>query len=76
MIFIIHPDVIPVSTAVLRSAAHESTLKMRTGTHCAQPVMQHYGIEGTIRASLAMYNTVDELDSLVRAIQKVKTMFD
>ena len=49
---------------------------VRTGTHCAQPVMQHYGIEGTIRASLAMYNTADELDSLVRAIQKVKTMFD
>lgn len=48
---------------------------VRTGTHCAQPVMQHYGIEGTIRASLAMYNTADELDSLARAIQKVKTMF-
>jgi len=48
---------------------------VRTGTHCAQPVMQHYGIEGTIRASLAMYNTADELDLLVRAIQKVKTMF-
>ncbi len=48
---------------------------VRTGTHCAQPVMQHYGIEGTIRASLAMYNTAGELDSLARAIQKVKTMF-
>jgi hypothetical protein len=35
MIFIIDPDVIPVSTAGLHSAAHESTLKMRTGTHCA-----------------------------------------
>lgn len=48
---------------------------VRTGTHCAQPVMQHYGIEGTIRASLAMYNTAGELESLARAIQKVKTMF-
>jgi len=48
---------------------------VRTGTHCAQPVMQHYGIDGTIRASLAMYNTSEELDTLVSAIQKVKTMF-
>ena len=48
---------------------------VRTGTHCAQPVMQHYGIDGTIRASLAMYNTSEELDILVSAIQKVKTMF-
>jgi len=48
---------------------------VRTGTHCAQPVMQHYGIDGTIRASLAMYNTSEELDALVSAIQKVKTMF-
>jgi cysteine desulfurase/selenocysteine lyase len=50
-------------------------LAVRTGTHCAQTVMQHFGIEGTVRASLAMYNTKDELDMLVEAIKKVKTMF-
>jgi cysteine desulfurase/selenocysteine lyase len=50
-------------------------IAVRTGTHCAQPVMQHYGIEGTIRASLALYNTQEELDALVEAIKKVKTMF-
>lgn len=50
-------------------------IAVRTGTHCAQPVMQHYGIEGTIRASLAMYNTYEELDALKHAVEKVKTMF-
>ena len=40
-----------------------------------RPVMQHFGIEGTIRASLAMYNTMEELDVLVEAVKKVKTMF-
>lgn len=50
-------------------------IAVRTGTHCAQTVMQHFGIQGTIRASLAMYNTREELDNLVEAIKKVKTMF-
>jgi cysteine desulfurase/selenocysteine lyase len=50
-------------------------IAIRTGTHCAQTVMQHYGIAGTIRASLAMYNTPHELDRLVEGVKKVKTMF-
>jgi cysteine desulfurase/selenocysteine lyase len=50
-------------------------IAVRTGTHCAQPVMQHYGIEGTIRASLALYNTAEEIDALISAVKKVKTMF-
>jgi cysteine desulfurase/selenocysteine lyase len=50
-------------------------IAIRTGTHCAQTVMQHYGIEGTIRASLALYNTYDEVNALVEAVKKVKTMF-
>lgn len=50
-------------------------LAVRTGTHCAQTVMQHFGIKGTVRASLAMYNTKEELDVLVEAVKKVKTMF-
>jgi cysteine desulfurase/selenocysteine lyase len=37
--------------------------------------MQHYAIEGTIRASLALYNTFEELDALVESVKKVKTMF-
>jgi len=50
-------------------------IAVRTGTHCAQPVMQHFGIGGTIRASLALYNTVEEIDALVEGVKKVKTMF-
>ncbi|HLO58590.1 MAG TPA: cysteine desulfurase [Bacteroidales bacterium] len=50
-------------------------IAVRTGTHCAQPVMQHFGIDGTIRASMAFYNTTDEIDTLVEAVRKVKTMF-
>ncbi len=47
---------------------------LRTGTHCAQPVMQHYGINGTIRASLAMYNTIEEIDVLITALKKARDM--
>lgn len=50
-------------------------IAVRTGTHCAQPVMQHFGISGTIRASLAMYNTRTEIDVLIEAIKKVRDMF-
>jgi cysteine desulfurase/selenocysteine lyase len=50
-------------------------IAVRTGTHCAQPVMQHYGIEGTLRISLAFYNTREEIDYLCEAIKQVKTMF-
>jgi len=50
-------------------------IAVRTGTHCAQPVMQHFNITGTIRASMAFYNTTGEIDAMVEAIRKVKTMF-
>ena len=48
---------------------------VRVGSHCAQPVWQHYGIDGTLRASIAMYNTKEEFDYLCKAIQQVKSMF-
>ncbi len=50
-------------------------IAVRTGTHCAQPVMQKFGIEGTVRASLCFYNTFDEIDRLAEGIEKVKSMF-
>jgi cysteine desulfurase / selenocysteine lyase len=50
-------------------------IAVRTGTHCAQPVMRHYGIEGSIRASFAMYNTREEIDALIDGIGKVQQMF-
>jgi cysteine desulfurase/selenocysteine lyase len=45
---------------------------IRTGHHCAQPVMQRFGIPATARASFAFYNTKDEIDVLVKALYKVK----
>ena len=47
---------------------------VRTGHHCAQPVMDRYGIPGTLRASFAFYNTRQEIDRLVEAIETAKTM--
>jgi cysteine desulfurase/selenocysteine lyase len=48
---------------------------IRTGHHCAQPVMEFFGIPATARASLAMYNTRDEIDALVRSIERVREVF-
>ena len=48
---------------------------IRTGHHCAQPVMRHFCIPATARASLAMYNTRDEIDGLVRALERVREVF-
>lgn len=50
-------------------------IAVRTGNHCAQPVMDFFGIPGTVRASLAVYNTREEVDLLVAALQKVRDMF-
>lgn len=50
-------------------------IAVRTGTHCAQPVMDRYGITGTIRASIAFYNTVEEIETLVKGVRKVTEMF-
>jgi cysteine desulfurase/selenocysteine lyase len=48
---------------------------VRTGQHCAQPVMDRYGITATIRASLAVYNTRDDIDALVGALARVREVF-
>ncbi len=50
-------------------------IAVRTGHHCAQPVMQRFGIPATARASLACYNTREEMDALVRGLHKVVEVF-
>ena len=50
-------------------------IAVRTGTHCTEPVMQHFGIDGTVRASFSFYNTKEEIDSLYNGILKVCKMF-
>ena len=49
-------------------------IAIRTGQHCAQPIMDFYGISGTARASFAFYNTLDEIDQFIVAIKKAVTM--
>lgn len=50
-------------------------IAVRTGHHCAQPLMDRLGISGTVRASFALYNTMEEVDALVAGIQRVVKMF-
>ena len=50
-------------------------IAVRTGHHCAQPLMIRLGIQGTVRASFALYNTKEEIDALVDGIQRVARMF-
>ena len=50
-------------------------IAVRTGHHCAEPLMRRLGIQGTVRASFAVYNTKEEVDALVAGIKRVVTMF-
>ena len=50
-------------------------IAVRTGHHCAEPLMRCLGIEGTVRASFAMYNTKEEIDALVAGVDRVRKMF-
>jgi cysteine desulfurase/selenocysteine lyase len=46
-------------------------IAVRTGHHCTQPLMDRYGIEGTVRASFAVYNTKEEIDQLVEGLGRI-----
>jgi cysteine desulfurase/selenocysteine lyase len=50
-------------------------IAIRTGHHCAQPLMARCGVEGMARASFALYNTKEEIDALVAGIERVSKMF-
>ena len=49
-------------------------IAIRTGHHCAQPIMDRYNVPGTARISFAIYNTKQEIDSCITAIKKAQTM--
>jgi len=65
-------DIHPYDTGMILD---KMGIAVRTGNHCTQPVIDHYQIDGTVRASLAFYNTFEEIDILVDALTKVKEMF-
>ncbi len=50
-------------------------IAVRTGQHCAQPVMDRYGVPATVRASIGIYNTREDVDAFVRGLQKVREVF-
>lgn len=71
-----------VSFAVDGAHAHDIAtildregVAVRAGTHCAMPLLEHYGVTATCRASFALYNTVEEVDRLVAAIEKAHRFF-
>jgi selenocysteine lyase/cysteine desulfurase len=62
--------VIPgVSNESIARHLDKQGIAVRAGHHCAQPAQRHFGLEGTVRPSLAFYNTPDEVDALVRALR-------
>ena len=50
-------------------------IAVRTGHHCAQPLMNRLSVQGTVRASFALYNTVEEVDVFVEGLRRVVKMF-
>ena len=54
---------------------NDEGIAVRTGHHCAQPVMQRFGVPATSRASFAFYNTMEEVDELIAGIRRVQKMF-
>lgn len=60
----------------LGTIVDEEGVAIRTGHHCTQPVMERFSIPATARASLAFYNTTDEIDALVKALHKAKEIFN
>ncbi len=50
-------------------------IAVRTGHHCAEPLMNFFGVPGTVRASFAFYNTREEVDLLANAIERIVKMF-
>lgn len=72
-IFSFHIDgVHPLDTGMILD---KMGIALRTGTHCAQPLMQHFNVDGMVRASLAFYNTKQEIDYFCEGLKKVKQMF-
>ena len=49
-------------------------IAVRTGHHCAQPIMDYYKIPGTVRASFSFYNTIEEIDLFIEALIRAKNM--
>jgi cysteine desulfurase/selenocysteine lyase len=65
----------PVHPHDIGTILDQEGIAIRTGHHCAQPVMQRFGVPATARASFGLYNTREEVDALVRGLQRVREVF-
>jgi cysteine desulfurase / selenocysteine lyase len=72
VISFIFNDIHPYDTGTILD---KMGIAVRTGNHCAQPLMDFFGIPGTVRVSLAVYNTRSEIDQLIIALKKIREMF-
>ena len=72
VISFLYDDIHPYDSGVILD---KLGIAVRTGHHCAQPVMDFFNIPGTIRVSFAMYNSLKEIDLLMDALKKVRTLF-
>jgi cysteine desulfurase/selenocysteine lyase len=53
-------------------ALNQEGIAVRTGHHCAQPILRRFGLESTVRASLALYNTCEDIDALVAVLKRLR----
>ena len=58
----------------IHAFGHAHMLNLRTGNHCAQPILRRMGVETTVRPSLAFYNTHDEIERFIAALGKVRKL--
>jgi cysteine desulfurase/selenocysteine lyase len=61
-----------IRTQDVGSALDKEGVAVRSGHHCAQPILRRFGVEGTVRASFAPYNTCEDIDALVAALQHIR----
>jgi cysteine desulfurase/selenocysteine lyase len=61
-----------IRTEDLGSALDQEGIAVRSGHHCAQPILRRFGLESTVRASFAPYNTCEDVDALVRALDRIR----
>jgi len=60
-------------TEEVGTALNQSGIAVRSGHHCAQPILRRFGLESTVRPSLALYNTCSDIDALVSVLRRLRT---
>jgi cysteine desulfurase/selenocysteine lyase len=61
-----------IRTEDVGAALNQEGIAVRSGHHCAQPILRRFGVESTVRPSLAFYNTCEEIDTLVAALLRIQ----